>query len=234
MRALLLAMGFGILYLQFHHILNLIWNDFHFSIHRRAQTPSIKRKISFIHSSAIETPTWHSSFTLSTWSVLTRAIVFHFEQKRSSVLTKEPFLFFVERPRKKTQMNNKMWKGPKKKFTIEQKHPLAKYRHTFSQIWHTKFDMQIHVVISIFAVWRTRNNNRERKKKCSNTQHTIDSFVSCVDRSRRFFDYYYSVSDVTRLAHNKLLLGAPFELRQKILLIKNSIALKNHNTNNGK
>lgn len=106
--------------------------------------------------------------------------------------------------------------------------------HTFSQIWHTKFDMQIHVVISIFAVWRTRNNNRERKKKCSNTQHTIDSFVSCVDRSRRFFDYYYSVSDVTRLAHNKLLLGAPFELRQKILLIKNSIALKNHNTNNGK
>lgn len=116
MRALLLAMGFGILYLQFHHILNLIWNDFHFSIHRRAQTPSIKRKISFIHSSAIETPTWHSSFTLSTWSVLTRAIVFHFEQKRSSVLTKEPFLFFVERPRKiRVQMNNKMWKGAKKK-----------------------------------------------------------------------------------------------------------------------
>lgn len=181
MRALLLAMGFGILYLQFHHILNLIWNDFHFSIHRRAQTPSIKRKISFIHSSAIETPTWHSSFTLSTWSVLTRAIVFHFEQKRSSVLTKEPFLFFVERPRKiRVQMNNKMWKGAKKKFTIKQKHPLAKYRHTFSQIWHTKFDMQIHVVISIFAVWRTRNNNRERKKSVAthSTPSTLLFLVS--------------------------------------------------------
>lgn len=74
----------------------------------------------------------------------------------------------------------KCGKERKKKFTIKQKHPLAKYRHTFSQIWHTKFDMQIHVVISIFAVWRTRNNNRERKKSVAthSTPSTLLFLVS--------------------------------------------------------
>lgn len=93
---ILLCKGFVFLHLQFHHTLNLIWNDFLFN----SKSISIKKKF---HSSNDRNNDWHSIFTLSTLSCSMSAIVFYLRKKNDEIelkkicyawtWTKEPFSF---------------------------------------------------------------------------------------------------------------------------------------------
>lgn len=149
--------------------------------------------------------------------------------------TKEAFSLFFS-PRKKRRQRRRRRKQMQTANRI--KTSIGKIPPHTVRFWHTKFDMQIHVVVStFFQLFKGPENNNIRIQCLCSLFGARGALISLSLSLHHSHSLAHSIAPIrsVRPLPNKLLvlfwIGTP--KRKKNLLIKNSIALKNHNTNNG-